>query len=74
MNSLIGKYRKDDLPIDLQLALFNTFVMLIMTYGCEIWGYIVDRELEQLQMTYKKQVLYGEYFIDVIINTRMTGY
>ena len=37
MYSLIGKCRKHDLPIDLQLELFNIIVMPVMTYACEIW-------------------------------------
>ncbi len=88
MYSLIGKCRKYDLPVDLQLELFNTMVLPIMTYACEIRGYSVDRELKQLQMKFLKHVLYahkntsiyivygelGEYPVDVIINTRMIGY
>ena len=88
MYSLIGKCRKYDLPIDLQLELFNTMVMPIMTYACEIWGYSVNRELKLLQMKFYKQVLHvhrntstdivygelGEYPLDVIINTRMLGF
>ncbi len=88
MYSLIGKCRKHDLPVDLQLELFNTTVLPIMTYACEIWGCNIDRELRQLQMKFFKHVLYvhqntstdivygelGEYPIEVAINTRMIGY
>uniref|UniRef100_A0A0N7ZBB2 Reverse transcriptase domain-containing protein n=1 Tax=Scylla olivacea TaxID=85551 RepID=A0A0N7ZBB2_SCYOL len=88
MYSLIGKCRKHDLPVDLQLELFNTIVMPIMTYACEIWGYCIIREIKQLHMTFLKHVLHvhkytstdivygelGEYPIDIVINTRMIGY
>lgn len=88
MYSHIGKCRKHDLTVDLQLELFNTMVMSIMTYACEIWCYSVDRELKQLHMKFIKHVLYvhkntstdivygelGENPIDVIINTRLIGY
>lgn len=83
MYSLIGKCRKHDL----QLELFNTIVMPIMTYACEIWGYNVAKELKLLQMKFFKHVLFvhkststdivhgelGEFPIDVIVNTRMIG-
>ncbi len=88
MYSLIGKCRKHDIPVDLQLELFHTTVMPVRTYACEIWGCSVDRKLKQLLMKFFKHVLYvhkntcidigygelGEYPIDVIINTRMIGY
>lgn len=40
MYSLIAKCRKFDLPIDLQLESFDAMVLPIITYGCEIWGYM----------------------------------
>ena len=86
--SLIGKCRKYDLPIDLYLQLFNTTVILIRRYACEICGYSVDREVKQLQIKFFKHVLYvhkntstdivygelGEYPLDVMNNTRMIKY
>ena len=88
MYSLIGKCRKHDLPVDLQLEIFNAMVMPIMTYACEIWGSNIARELKRLHMKFLHHVLYlhkntstdvvygelGEYSIEVIINTRMIGY
>ncbi len=46
MYSLISKCRKFDLPFDIHLELYTAIVLPILTYGCEIWGYHVARELE----------------------------
>ena len=39
MYSIISKARSTDMPIDIQFKLFDTLVLPIMTYGCEIWGH-----------------------------------
>ena len=36
--SVIAKSRKFQLPIDIQFHLFDTCIMPILLYGCEIWG------------------------------------
>ena len=88
MYCLIGKSRKFDLPIDLQIELFHVMVLPIMLYGCEVWGYSVIREVEILYMKYLKYILgvhkntckdivYGElgvYPVDIVIKTRMLSY
>ena len=38
MFSLIGKCRKLDLPIDIQIKLFKSLVKPIGLYGAEVWG------------------------------------
>ena len=39
MFSLLRRSRQLDLPLDIQLALFDTLIMPILTYGCEVWGF-----------------------------------
>ncbi len=56
--SLIGTSRRLDLPVDIQLELFSTMVVPVLTYGCEIWGDNIIREIELLHMKYKKHVIY----------------
>ena len=58
MYPLIGTSRKYDLPIDIQLDMYNSMVVTVATYACEIWGYDIVRELETLQMRYLKHALY----------------
>ncbi len=88
MYSIIGTSRKYDLPVDIQLEMFNSMILPIMTYASEIWGNYVIREMELLQIKYFKQVLcvhkrtstdivYGElgvYPIGVQIKCQMIGY
>ena len=88
MYSLISKCRKFDLPVDLQLELFNATVLPILTYACEVWGYHIAKELEYMYMRFLKQVLgvhkntsndmvYGElgvFPLDIYIKGRMIGY
>ena len=39
MYYLVGRCRKFDLPVDLQIELSNALVLPILTYGCEVWAY-----------------------------------
>ncbi len=43
--SVTGTPRKYDLPIDIQIDLFNTMVVAVLTYGCEIRGDNIIREM-----------------------------
>ena len=57
MYSLIAKCRKFDLPIDLQLELFDAMVLPVITYGCEIWGFDTSKDVENVQVTFFKHIL-----------------
>ena len=88
MYSLIAKCRKFSLPVDLQLELFDAMVLPVLTYGCEIWGYTVYKEVESVQLTFFKYILgirkttcnlmaYGElgkYPVNVHIKSRILNY
>jgi hypothetical protein len=88
MYSLLCKARKLNLPIDLQLELFDYLVLPVLNYGCEIWGSENCKILENLHLKFCKYILgvknstpssvvYGElgrYPIDVSIKTRMIMY
>ena len=39
MFALLRRSRQLDLPIDLQLELFDFLLIPILLYGCEIWGF-----------------------------------
>ena len=57
MYALIAKCRKFDLPIDLQLQLFDALVVPILLYGCEVWGYNNTEQVEKLHLKFLKYVL-----------------
>ena len=57
MYSLISKCRSLNLPIDVQLKLFDSLVLPIVTYGCEIWGYSQCALAEKLHIKFCKIIL-----------------
>ena len=57
MFSLLQKSRQLQLPISVQIELFNTLVRPILTYGSEIWGYSGIEIVESLQLEYLKYIL-----------------
>lgn len=70
-----------DLPIDLQLKLFDSTILPIMTYGREIWGYENLQMCERIHNSFLRSItkcrnstllymLYGElgrYPIEIFI-------
>lgn len=77
-----------DIPLDLQLKLFDHTVLPILIYACEIWGYenldmiekIHNDFLRKITLSKKSTPLYmllgelGRYPLKIIIKTRMVGY
>ena len=53
MESLVGKCPKFDLPVDLQVELFDNMVQSVLTYGSDIWGYYI-RKVELLHLKISK--------------------
>ena len=85
MYALITKARKLNLPVDIQLHLFDTLVVPILLYGCEIWGHENYAILEKLHLKFCKYILHinkytpncmvygelGRFPISVYINNRL---
>ncbi|XP_076449514.1 uncharacterized protein LOC143285948 [Babylonia areolata] len=57
MTALLRKSRQLQLPISCQLDLFNSLVMPILTYGCEVWGNNCVDIAESLHLEYCKYIL-----------------
>ena len=90
MFSLINKTHKLNLPIDLQIELFeSTTIQPILLYGCEIWGKNSNSNIvESFHLKYLKNMLklkkstpslmvYGELgktLLEIKINTRMLSF
>ena len=88
MFALLKKSKELDLPIDLQLELFDSLTLPIMLYGCEVWGYENVLISDRLYLKYLKYVLglkqstlscmvYGEtgrFPLSVYIKTRMISF
>ena len=88
MYSLLRKARNMQLPIDLQIELFNKLVKPVLLYGCEVWGFGNIEIIERVQLKFLKYVLnlkkctpnhivYGEvgiYPLKIDIQTRIVSY
>ena len=48
--SLLRKARTLNLPIDLQIDMFNKVIKPILLYGCEVWGYGNLDVIERVQL------------------------
>ena len=57
MYALLAKSRKFNLPVDLQMELFDCLVVPILTYGCEVWGFKYTNLIEKLHLKFMKFVL-----------------
>lgn len=55
--SLMAKARKNKLPVDLQLHLFDTCILPILLYGCEIWGFSDLKDIELFHHQFCKYIL-----------------
>ncbi len=58
MYSVIGKARKLDLPVDIQMELFSAMVLPVLTCGSDVWGHYIIRELELLHLKLLKHLLF----------------
>ncbi len=88
MYLIIGKAKKFDLPVDIQIELFNPMVLPVLSYESEVWGHYIIREFELLHLKFLKHLLfvhkntsndtvYGElgvYPLSIHIQCRMLCY
>lgn len=88
MYVLISKCKVINLPIDMQLELFDRMITPVLTYGGEVWGYDNNDMLEKLHLRFCKYILnvkkstssimvYGElgrFPVDITIKVQMVSY
>lgn len=88
MHLLYMRINNLNLPLDLQLKLFDSTILPIITYGCEIWGYENLQMFERIHNSFLRSItkcrkstplymLYGElgrYPIEISIKTRIIGF
>ena len=44
-------------PITIALKLFDLMILPVLSYDCELWGHVVDPELEATEMHFLKYIL-----------------
>ena len=52
MFALLRRNRQLNLPLDIQLELFDSLVLPILSYGCEVWGFENINLIEKLHLKY----------------------
>ena len=55
--ALLRRNRQLDVPLDIQLELFDSLVSPILTYGCEVWGFENTNLIETIHLKYLKYSL-----------------
>ena len=82
------RIRNLDIPIDLQLYLFDHVILPIAFYGCEIWGFENSQIIENLHNDFPRQIInlrkstpvyllhaeFGRHPIQINIKSRMIGF
>jgi hypothetical protein len=77
-----------DLPIDVQIKLFDQTIVPILTYNCEVWGFENLDLIERVHTDFLRKItnskkstplymLYGElgrYPLEIVIKTRIINY
>ena len=57
MRYIISRAQAKNMPMDIQLKLFDTLVIPIVTYGAEVWGFEHLNMLDQLELQFLKLVM-----------------
>ena len=60
MHQLIQLLREVDTPINIALNLFDSFVASVLSYGCEVWGYMNAECIERVHRKIYKYIINGK--------------
>ncbi len=57
MNTLLNKTNSYDLSPKTLCQLFDSFVLRILNYGCEIWGFTKNKAIETIHLKFCKLIM-----------------
>ena len=57
MNSLFCITKDMDVPINVMFKLFDAYVLSILNYNCEVWGFIAATNIERIHRKFCKRLL-----------------
>jgi hypothetical protein len=57
MNSLLNITRNLIIPANIMLSLFDSYVLSILNYGCEVWGFLTADNIEKVHRKFCKWLL-----------------
>ena len=63
MNALLSITKRMQVPVDVIFNLFDSFVLSISNYGCEVWGFSTAENIERVHRKFCK------YLINVKMST-----
>ena len=71
MRVLFKRIRNLDIPIDLQLYLFDHVILPIALYGCEIWGFENSQIIENLHNDFLRQIINEKKYPYIYVTCRI---
>jgi hypothetical protein len=86
--AIYKKIRNDNIPIDLELKLFDSLVEPIILYGSEIWGFENIQIMDKIHLKFCKRILnvrlttpsymvygaLGRYPLEIRVKLRMVSF
>ena len=57
MNALFAITKSMQVPIDIMFNLFYSFVLSILNYGCEVWGFSTAQNVEMVHRKFCKWLI-----------------
>ena len=57
MNALFAITKSKQVPIDIMFNLFDSFVLSILNYGCEVWGFSTVQNVERVHRKFCKWLI-----------------
>ena len=58
MGALFSITKDIEVPINIMLNLFDSYIASILNYSCEVWGFIKAENIERIHRKYMKWLFF----------------